>query len=114
MALINRIEDVSWHRNGVGGVGFHAVLFRTDIEPSDERFNLLGMSFEGKPDAQFIGIVFDEPGCCAVICTDRIATHGIAFAKGNSWRGDQYEPELREAIASASTGRVGPFSIPSA
>lgn len=43
---------------------------------------------------------------------------GVAFgdgADGNSWRGDRFEAELRDAIrdeASDGSVRMGPFAIP--
>jgi hypothetical protein len=88
------LKELSWHRNGIAGVGFHAVLFR-----HDDYGNMLA-------------IVFDEPGHVAVLCLDQIET--VEFGK-NSWRGDQFEAWLREQIAtqeSSGSVRVGPFGLP--
>jgi hypothetical protein len=111
--LIKAIDEISYHRNGISGLGFYAVRFTSDIEADDGAFNIYEQPDTAQPNAKFLACVFDEPGCVAVICTDRLESHGISFAKGNSWRGDRFEPELREAIkASNNTGRMGPFSVP--
>lgn len=105
--LVKKVIEVSFHRNGICGVGFHAIRFVADT--TDEIGNTQ------KPDANFLGIVFDEPGYCSVICLDLIETCGVRFAGGNSWRGDRFEPELRKAIeenASSGSVRVGPFALP--
>ncbi len=112
--LVKAVQEVAFHRNGVGGNGFYAVLFTSDIEAvTDTRWgNPLS---PGKPGARFLATVFDEPGSCAVICLDLIESVGVKFAGGNSWRGDQYEPELREAIRTTKSSgsiRVGPFAVP--
>src|SRR5574338_1203323 len=96
MALVKNIIDCSWHRNGVGGVGFYAVLF------------------EGN-EGLMIASLFDEPGYCAVYHVGMLGEKNIAFARGNSWRGDSYESELRPMVKEwsekAGTGRMGPFSV---
>ena len=95
------IQEIAWHRNGISGLGFYTIRFRWNPEESTEMEN-------------FLAIVFDEPGACAVIGLDRIATQGVAFAGGNSWRGDHFEGELRKAIENQeTTNRVGPFGFPS-
>jgi hypothetical protein len=73
-----KIETVHYHRNGTGGEPFHVVMFTDD-------------------NRNMVGIVFDEPGRVAVIDRDLIAT--TAEFGVNSWRGDHYENELRDAIA---------------
>lgn len=96
------IQEVAYHRNGVCGVGFYAVRFLFQPDGCTAKEN-------------FLAIVFDSPGECAVIGLDRIATQGVAFARGNSWRGDHFEGELREAIAKGNLSggvRVGPFCLP--
>jgi hypothetical protein len=81
MKLIEKFTDIQYQRNGVGGVGFHVVQF---------------IMREGHLPAQ--AIVFstdddDKPlrttGYCAVTTAD-LRQH---------WRGDRFEPELREFIA---------------
>jgi uncharacterized RDD family membrane protein YckC len=66
------------HRNGVGGAPFDVALFR-----------------EG--GSRKLGILFDAERHCAVLDVARLAAGDIAFLT-NSWRGDEYEPDLRRAI----------------
>ena len=82
---VKTIKEASYHRNGICGAGFHVIRFTADIDG-------------GCKDANFLGILFDASGECAVICTDMLESHGVAFAQGNSWRGDHFEPALRAAI----------------
>jgi len=101
-ALGLEIEEVAWHRNGISGVGFYAIRFLW--QPDDARTK-----------ERFLGIVFDEPGHCSVIGIDRLSTQGVAFAGGNSWRGDRFEEDLRRAIENSPTSggvRIGPFCVP--
>lgn len=118
--LVKSIQEVAWHRNGIMGEGFYAVRFTSDIDADDGTFGgklkkPLYEPTDGKKDANFLAILFDEPGRCAVICLDLIPTCGVKFAGGNSWRGDHYETELRAAIEteqSSGSVRVGPFGVP--
>lgn len=77
-----KILAVARHRNGVAGTPFHVVLFKERI----------------REDSRKVAILFDEPGCCAVLAVDKLAAGDIAFGS-NSWRGDHYEESLRQAIA---------------
>ncbi len=45
-----------------------------------------------------LGIVFEQASHVAVLQLDKLALGNIAFGV-NSWRGDRYEPALRNAIA---------------
>lgn len=102
MKLSISIQEVAYHRNGICGAGFYAVRFQFQPDDADAPEN-------------FLGILFDGRGECAVLSLDRIATQGIAFAQGNSWRGDHFESDLRRAIETEPTSggvRVGPFCIP--
>lgn len=93
--------ELSYHRNGVCGLGFHAVLFTDRVDDSEERDT-------------FLATVFDAAGACAVVSLSRVGKHGVAFGC-NSWRGDRYEGWLRKQIEDEpSTGsvRVGPFGLP--
>ncbi|MGE3777855.1 MAG: hypothetical protein AB7F89_11760, partial [Pirellulaceae bacterium] len=51
-----------------------------------------------------LAILFDEPHHCAVLDIEKLHTGIIAFGQ-NSWRGDKYEPELRQSLV--ESGRVG-------
>ena len=95
------IKQVAYHRNGIGGEGFFAVLF------------------ESKDNGLMCAAVFAEAGQVAVYSAPLLSTVGVKFGE-NSWRGDVYEPELREAIRAyeksgkyaAGSLRAGPFSVP--
>lgn len=102
--LVTKVEQVQWHRNGIGGVGFYAVLFRTDAS-----------DMNGSKDELMVACVYEEKGCCSVLAVAPLSTsEGVQFGQ-NSWRGDHFEPELRAAIKAAgdtAAGRAGPFSVP--
>lgn len=91
------IIEASYHRNGICGVGFTAILFKDH----DEKKTM-------------IASLFDESGYCAVYAVDELAKGNIAFARGNSWRGDSYESDLRPLLETyqkeKGTGQMGPFS----
>lgn len=93
-----KITAASWHRNGVAGVGFYAILFRDETEKRD-----------------MVASLFDEGGYCAVYDVNELAKGNIAFAQGNSWRGDQYEDALRPLLDAflekQGTNRLGPFGL---
>lgn len=96
-----QVQELAYHRNGVSGEGFYVIRFL--FNPDDEGIE------------NFLAVVFDTPGQCAVIGLDRISTQGVKFAGGNSWRGDWFESELREAIKTMSTSggtRIGSFCVP--
>ena len=95
-----KVKESSFHRNGIAGAGFYAVLFNVEQE-------------SGVVPDDLLGIVFDEPGHCAVIALNLISECGIGFGGGNSWRGDQFEVPLREHInEGVTTGiRFGPFAL---
>ena len=76
-----KIHAIEYHRNGVAGNGFHAILFTCPEH------------------GNFLATVFPEKGQCAVINTDLLITNGVKLGI-NSWRGDWFETELRKAIAS--------------
>ena len=58
-----------------------------------------------------LAIVFDEKFHCAVLHRDKLAADDIAFAS-NSWRGDRYEPHLRDAILAFDSGQIPPNAGP--
>ena len=93
-----KVTDMSYHRNGIGGNGFHVALF--DYKDED------GVTHK------MVGTVFDDQGSCAVYDVDMLKAGNIAFANGNSWRGDHFEGELRRAIEIMPTNRIGPFALP--
>lgn len=78
-----KVTEIASHRNGISGEPFHVCLFHeTDI----------GIN---RP---MVAIVFEEGGLCAVLSVDETVAGNIAFAMGNSWRGDYFEKDLRNAI----------------
>jgi hypothetical protein len=80
-----KIRSIDHHRNGVGGAPFHAAIFDEDKSAlSEDR-------------GRKVGIVFEQPGHCAVLDIAKLAAGDIAFGS-NSWRGAEYEPHLRRAI----------------
>lgn len=81
-----QVKEVSYHRNGISGAGFHAVLFDWQ---------------DGKQLRRMVASVFDQAGNCAVYEVAALGEGNIAFAGGNSWRGDEFEPALRAAIKAA-------------
>lgn len=93
-----KIVSASYHRNGVCGAGFYAIIF-------DE-------ATEGR----MIASLFDERGYCAVYTIDGLSKGNIAFAQGNSWRGDHFEdvlrPLLKKYLKSQGSNRLRPFSLP--
>ena len=80
-----RVIDCARHRNGICGAPFHVVLFKD----------------HGPDGSRKVGIVFDQKSHCAVLDVDKLAAGDIAFGS-NSWRGDNYEPALRNAIETAN------------
>ena len=78
-----KIIDIACHRNGICGAPFEVVLFED----------------QGPEGSRKAGILFEEPYHCAILDVAKLATGDIAFGS-NSWRGDKYEPHLRQAIAS--------------
>ena len=75
---IREITDIAYHRNGVSGVPFVVSIF---------------ISKEGN---RMVGICFDDDTdhYCAVLDIDLLYAGNIKFTE-NSWRGDNFEPELK-------------------
>ena len=76
---IKKVHNIVYHRNGVTGTGFHLVEFQTP-----GRVNMHAA-------------VFPAMGCVAVLQDDEPSF---------TWRGDQFEPELRAAIAEWESARA--------
>lgn len=91
------IISASFHRNGISGEGFYAVLF------TDKDVN-----------GTMVAALFDEPGYCAVFNIEKLGEGNVEFGE-NSWRGDRYASELRplldEYLQQNGTNRLGPFSF---
>lgn len=119
----------------VGGAPFHAVLFKITQERcakchGHDSWGWIN-ALSGKPtgrcvdcghteceeiDRLMFASVFDARGAVAVVAVEPLSDPAVGVAFGeNSWRGDQYEAELRAAIQthqSDGSVRVGPFSVP--
>ncbi len=76
-----KIIDIAHHRNGVSGAPFDVALFKD----------------RGREGSRKVAILFEEQGHCAVQDVAKLAAGDIAFGS-NSWRGDDYEPDLKDAI----------------
>lgn len=81
------IVACDYHRNGIGGVGFYAVIF-----DDPECGRMVASVFQEENS--------DEPSTsyCAVYKIDELAKGNVEFAKGNSWRGDDFAHRLRPLI----------------
>lgn len=79
------VERIDYHRNGVSGEGFHVVAFVANPE------------YAGEVDQNMFAVVFEDRGHCAVFDRDLLGQGTIEFG-ANSWRGDNFEPLLREVI----------------
>lgn len=83
---VNKVLDKAYHRNAISGVGFSVVLFEhNDVDGGKE------------PPLTMLAILFPNDGECAVLDVKEAAAGNIK-AMGNSWRGDVFEAELRDAI----------------
>ena len=76
-----KILKASFHRNGVSGEGFYAILFTCE-----------------DAEGPMFAALFDELGYCAVTEVAKLVEGNIEFANGNSWHGDVYEASLRPLL----------------
>jgi hypothetical protein len=107
---IAKVVQVAYHRNGVGGEGFHAVVFEIVPELSSRYYT------RSKARQTLVASVFEGRGQVAIFNVAKLSdpTIGVAFGE-NAWRGDLYEKELRAAIRKTTSDgsvKVGPFGIP--
>lgn len=73
-----KVLDISYHRNGMSGDGFHVVAFKNGGE-------------------KMIATVFEENGKCAILSVD-LLNRDIIKSGVNSWRCEYFEDDLRKAI----------------
>jgi hypothetical protein len=70
------------HRNGICGAPFEVCIFD---------------SIEGKDATRMVGMLFEDKGQVAVFDLAKLAAGDVAFSS-NSWRGDEFEKPLRDAL----------------
>jgi len=71
-----KMKEKAYHRNGIGGEGFHVVKF-VYIDECDAEYPMTAT-------------IFKKKGQCAVLQDNTNVD--------NAWRGDEFEKELREYI----------------
>ena len=88
--MIGKVESIAYHRNGISGAPFSVVTFTHRVEGEPKPRNM-------------VAVVFDAPYHTAVFDRDALGAGAIAFGGTddgqNSWRGDNFDAELRAAIA---------------
>lgn len=88
-------HNVDHHRNGICGAPFDVFLFEDSENPGRRK----------------LGILFEKAHHCAVLDVGLLTKGDIAFGS-NSWRGDQYEPHLRAALANIQEAEAADIDIP--
>lgn len=91
------IHEVAYHRNGIAGEGFYAICFSWDDDGTYRK--MLGVVFPDDNDS--FGYNPRANPHTAVFDVNELAVDNIAFARGNSWRGDRFDHDLRDAIDKA-------------
>ncbi len=79
-----KVEEVDYHRNGIGGEGFHIIKFQSRDDGEGEFQDM-------------IGIVFEEAMTTAVFNRRLLGNGEIRFMH-NSFRGDVFDLHLRRGI----------------
>ena len=82
MKMIKKVIATAHHRNGISGTPFDVCLFK-DKETGETFVGIMPSDEENHSNA-------------FVLSVDRLAKGDIAFGS-NSWRGDNYAKELKEA-----------------
>ena len=77
-----KILKADYHRNGIAGLGFYAVIFK---------------AWEDGEARTMVASLFKEPGYCAVYDLEKLQKHDVEFGS-NSWRGDDYESALKPLL----------------
>lgn len=91
MTEIRKVHQCEYHRNGVGGEGFYAIVFDSTDDHGRTR-RMLGIQFVDDLDAT----EYINPHT-AIFDIGLLAECGVTFGQ-NSWRGDHYYPLLRDVI----------------
>jgi hypothetical protein len=85
MANTLTLLSSAYHRNGICGEGFWAILF----QDADQEGTMIASIFHG------------HEGHCAVYNVEELHKGNVGFGCGNSWRGDHYEDQLRALVDAA-------------
>lgn len=80
--IVSGTAEIAYHRNGVSGNDFCVLTF--DTISDGERYKMVATVFKGK-------------GNVAVFDREKLGAGVIGFGL-NSWRGDEFEKELRKII----------------
>lgn len=90
-----KLKTLAYHRNGVNGDGFWAVAF-TWRGGLKKPLDMVATVFESN----------EHDGLEVHPCTGRLAvldaglaSRGVVSTRFNGWRGDDFEPQLRQWIA---------------
>ena len=90
------LRTIAYHRNGVGGEGFYAIAFSYR---EDGRSHRMVATVFGSDDDEHYGQTAPCTGRVAALDAD-LAAAGVVGRDGkNTWRGDNFEPQLRQWIA---------------
>lgn len=84
--MTQTVEKIDYHRNGVGGMGFHVAILKEDGR------NMLVVRFPKEADKDAGAIL------CAAFDLALLAEGVIEFGH-NSWRGDHYNEVVDKRIA---------------
>ncbi len=98
----NILEDIQYHRNGVGGEGFHVVTFQTRESTAEQYLPFVGIVFG--LDEEDSGETWN--GRVAIFDRDLLGAGNITFGV-NSWRGDRFESWLRQQIEEREAAMFG-------
>jgi hypothetical protein len=96
-----QVEGIDYHRNGVGGEGFHIVAFRwadRGHAGQDEPRPMLGIVFGADLAACRVAVLDREQARIGNIFMHPNKSH----AGGNAWRGDEFQAVLVKAIRAAA------------
>ena len=77
-----KVTEIEYHRNGICGNGFNIVNF---------------VFQDGRKYRKMMAVIFEEKGNCAVFDQEMLGQGNIKFGE-NSWRGDDFEKDLRREI----------------
>lgn len=95
------VEHADYHRNGVGGVGFHVGIVRGIEDDSESRFLVITFQGEDGSDSEYTAALnLDEAWA------GNIYMHPHADQPGmNAWRGDRIAVQANAAILGEVTKR---------